>query len=509
MKWIVLMLAALSLVLAAPLALAQPAATDCAADGTVVNSQTGVPVPRAHLNVSVVREQYGAASDNSGHWSVSGVACGRAGLTATRVGFLPYISRTPLDLFPGAPAHDVKIELVPQSVIYGKVLDDQGDPLMGAMVSILLSRVVEGRAVVQPAAGGNPTNDLGEYRIPALLRGKYIVCARLAQQGSPTRPAAQTMTGDLCYPGPVDGSSTLDLPPGREMNVDFTLTGVPAVHVRGTVSGLPEGRGIGIRLVRSGMAEGLGESIPGAVREGKFDILAPPGSYMLLADYFETGRHLSARVPVEVGTSDVNDVAVPLESGFTAEGTVRVESASSQGSLARPFAIRLRPSEPLNGAGQLRWDAGGSAFSLTDLLPGNYRLEVLPPPPYYVKSVTLAGQDISTGEFSLSQGAGPIAIVLRDDGGSIEGDSVNADGQPAPGGIMALRNGNTIMAQSGAGHFKLENLAPGDYTVYAWADSSVVEYANPEWMRHYSGVAVTVTAGQTSQVKVTQQTVPE
>ena len=60
------------------------------------------------------------------------------------------------------------------------------------------------------------------------------------------------------------------------------------------------------------------------------------------------------------------------------------------------------------------------------------------------------------------------------------------------------------------GHFKLPNLAPGDYTVYAWDDPGGVEYANPDWMRRYGtgGVPISVTAGQNVQIKLTMQLAP-
>ena len=57
--------------------------------------------------------------------------------------------------------------------------------------------------------------------------------------------------------------------------------------------------------------------------------------------------------------------------------------------------------------------------------------------------------------------------MLSDDGGGIEGDVVNGDGQPVAGGVMALRNGRAITAGANT-HFKLQNLAPGDYHVAAW-----------------------------------------
>ena len=124
--------------------------------------------------------------------------------------------------------------------------------MQGAQVTAMASHVVDGRPRFQQAGMG-VANDLGEYRIASLTRGKYILCVHFNQPGSFYPQAAnQTMAADSCYPGPLEGGATsaMDLPAGRESKVDFTLNEVPAVHVRGTVTGLPEGRGTGISLIK-------------------------------------------------------------------------------------------------------------------------------------------------------------------------------------------------------------------------------------------------------------------
>jgi hypothetical protein len=246
------------------------------------------------------------------------------------------------------------------------------------------------------------------------------------------------------------------------------------------------------------------------VRDGKFDFRVPAGSYMISADYFEGGKHLLARVPIEVGATDIDNVTVAVDSGFNITGLIRIDPQSHQTSFRSQFGMNLRPVEPTTGTGQLKWDADHTSFAFNDMSPGAYRLDVSPPSPFYVKSATLAGQDILNNEFSVAQPAGPIEIVLSDDGGSIEGAVVDSDGQPATGGIIALRNGRATVIQS-SGHFKLQNLAPGDYAIYAWDEANQVEYADQDWMRRYggSGTAVTISAGQNTQVKLTQQKVPQ
>jgi hypothetical protein len=478
----------------------QPTAGDCAVEGVVVNSLTGEPIPRAHVDWVIPGATSSASADSSGKWNLSRIACGTAPVLVTRPGFIQKVG-SPLTLVSGSPVHDLKIELTPQSVFYGRVLDDQGDPVMGGRIGVLASRVVDGRISFQRVAGEN-TNDLGDYRIASLPRGKYIVCASLAGALS---------VADTCYPGPVEGGATsaMEVPAGRETRVDFALTQAATIHIRGTVSGLPAGRGAGVNLVKRGGDPGFGGNV-GAVSGNHFDLRAAPGSYILASDYFEGGKRLSARVPIEAGTSDIDNIAVTLEGVFTVSGAVSIASVSGRTPARPQFTVNLRPTETTGGSGQAKWAADHNTFTFEDMVPGSYRLAISRPAPFYVKSATLAGQDILNDDFALTPGAGPIAIALSDDGGSIEGDVVDADGQPATGGVIALRNGRAVVARA-TGHFKLQNVAPGDYTVYAWDDPAEVAYADTEWMRRYAGngVAVTVTASQNTQVKLTQQKIPE
>lgn len=484
----------------------QPTSFDCSIDGSVLSSVTGEPIVRAHVTL----QGPGTAStvtDASGRWSLSNVGCATTQVMASRVAFLS--SGRDVTLVSGSPMHDVTVKLLPQSVLLGKVVDDQGDPVMGVQIVLVRLRVLNGNAVFQHAGLSGNTNDLGEYRIPGLVAGKFIVCASLPN--SPPR-SDNMIFAETCYPGPPDSgaASALELAPGQEAKVDFALNPVPAVHVRGTVTGLPEGRGVGITLNPRRETGGLSANSP--IRERRFDFRVGPGSYMLAADYFEAGKHLTARVPAEVGSLDIDNLAVTMDTPFVMTGSVRIQDQSRQPEKTMQFGISLQPSERTSGAGPIKWDPNGSSFSFSDVLPGTYRLQTFPPAPFYVKSATLAGQDILTSEFTVSQSAGPIEIVVADDGGSIEGDLVNANGEAVHGGILAMRDGKTSMAGSDqGGHFKLQNLAPGDYRIYAWDDPSQVPYADTEWMRRYagSGSDVTVSSGQSSQVKLTLQNVPQ
>ena len=490
-----------------------PASFDCSADGTVVNAVTGEPILRAKVNLNVAGNVYSASTDAGGKWSLANVGCALANMQVTRPGFLnmvfsiPPTQTKPIQLVSGSPAHGIRTELTPQSVAVGKVEDDQGDPVQNVQINALALRVsAEGRLRFQQA-GTVISNDIGEYRLANLQPGKYLFCTR-ANNRPDNREA---IPADTCYPGPPEGGSAgaMDVPAGREVKIDFTVAQIAAVHVRGTVTGAPDGRNIGISIQEYVANADINRSTSAPVRDGKFDARVPAGSYVLSADYFEAGKHLTARVPITVGNSDSDNVVVHLEEGFTVSGVVRVESQS--GATLPQFGFGLRSDQPNTGGGQMRWGADHTTFSISDLTAGSFKLNANAPPPYYVSRATLAGQDILNNWIPITQSAGPVEVVVRDDGGSLEGDVVDSAGQPGAGGILVLRGTNRVaMGFAGdSGHFKLQNLPPGDYTVSAWNDVSKVPYGETEWMRRYaSGVPVSITAAQSSQTKVTLQTVP-
>ena len=220
-----------------PLLLLLAQSPTCDADGVVVNAITGQPIPRARV---VLMAQQGAVTDNVGHWQVSGLPCGRVTVNATKPGFLGKGVNQPLTL----PAHDVRVELVPQSVIVGRVLDDQGDPVVNAQVTVFTSRVIMGRRTPAQSSAAS-SNDLGEFRIASLPAGRIIVCAR---------PLVQLqifeVLGESCYPGPLDAgmANAFNLPAGRESKVDFTLSRVPSARVTGKVVGMPGNAALSLSL---------------------------------------------------------------------------------------------------------------------------------------------------------------------------------------------------------------------------------------------------------------------
>lgn len=490
-----------------------PARTDCAADGSVVNAITGEPVPRAR--VTALPTQLSTVADDAGRWSLSNLTCGRGQITAARPGFLTGGIRTPenaaapaLILQQGSPAHDLTIKLTPQAVVTGKVTDEQGDPVPGAQIIALSSIVIGGKRTVQ-SAQSVVTNDLGEYRLAGLKAGRLIFCAQ-----TPMAPPGETTTAqDACFPAEPEGGAVSGMAvfAGAETHVDFVLREVHAVHVRGTVSGMPPSRGAALTLRYRGSLSQAYVARPAQVDPlGRFEIRGvPPGSYMLAVDYWDSGHRLMAHVPVDVGNVDVDGVAVRLEPGLTVTGKVRVESSSGAARLPAYWGMHLVPSEPNLSNGSVEWSRDGSTFTVTDVAPGNYSITGTPPAPLYLKRAMIGGRDFAWDVIAIAQPGLELDVVLGDDGGVIEGAVENAEGKPPStgAGITVLQNGRLAgLSSSGAdGHFRVPNLAPGDYRIYAWDNLSEAEYADEEWMRLHGGYGqnATVASGQTATVNLT------
>lgn len=486
-----------------------PARFDCAIDGTVVDSLTHRPVPRARVALIWPGGNRSAAADVSGRWSFSGIACARISVSASRFGYLNSgsIGSPPLNflLSPDSPAHIV-IELTAQATVTGSVIDENGDPVPGIRVVSYVARVVEGRRQLANAPQ-TVTNDIGQFRIAPLEPGRYTVCAEPAM--------GQTDYQETCYPAPLEAgaAAAMRLGAGDESDMDFALTRTSPVRVSGTLAGISSGTRITVLLLRAGAMRAQPSMTADVSADGRFAFPAvPPGSWMMTATQeIQDNHRLFARMPVEVGNSDVNGLALSLQPTITIAGAIRTDSQSAPADGQARVQLSLLPTERNSGVISIEFGDDDRSFTITGVTPGTYRLKASAPG-YFLKSALLGGRDIGNGEFAIDVAPGPLEIVVSDNGGSLEGDVTMDDSSPArSASIILLREGEFVRVVSVTnGHFNVRNLQPGAYSVSAWDNVRNVEYADPTWMRQNAGAsaAVTIEAGQDARIKLTRQTAP-
>jgi len=510
-------------------------ATDCAVSGTVVNSMTGEPIPRAMVSLGGA-DAAGSATDATGNWSISNTTCSsNRPVNAMRIGFIngnmapsnTGFRPTMVNLVSGSPVSGVKISLMPESSIAGKVADPNNDPIESARIQAVHVVVQAGQRILV-LAGGSVTDSQGNFRVGGLQPGRYVICAGSPQLTYAVGGGAAMAYRDDCFPGPVASgiSIAMSVEAGREVRTAFTLNPMPGVHVRGRVSGLPATAArTNVRLTKLPMNLSMGQNLFGAVQDdGSFDIpTVSPGSYMAIMNSQSNPpgqQPITLQAPVEVGNSDVENVTLAPQPAGSLSGTVHYQF-SNPATPANPLVtVNLRPASPNNGGlngpiPQAQWDSNHLSFDFANV-PSSTELRLnvgVNSRDVYIRSATLRGQDIISQPFTVEGAAGPVDIVVSDDTGGIDVTVNDSDGHAATDARVILTpvSGLPRILTGGAdGHAKQKSLPTGEYRAWAFDTVATVPYAEEEWMARNAGPGerVTVTSGGSATVTVKRLAAP-
>jgi hypothetical protein len=335
---------------------APPRVGTAAIKGQVVDGVTGNPIPRARVRLLNNPAQKPAVlTDADGAFAFTGLPAGPYSVMAEKSTFLagryPEVSRSiraasqPF-LVRDGQAVQIAIPMFRGGVITGRVVDAHGDPVDVAQVRVL--RVQRGGRPV--TAGQAQTNDLGEYRVPRLQPGRYVVQVRPSMQ--PQGGLQDPNVNEVPLPQPVPTyypsvqalSEAQAVTVGRGETVpgmDMMLAeGVPTL-ITGTVlrsDGEPIAAGsISTRFTGPDSAFGFDSGGGTGIRPGgSFRLMLPPGEYTFDAQVptrIGTGvgptEQLFGTVRVTVGASPIEEVAIMVGRGATATGKIVFEGTSS------------------------------------------------------------------------------------------------------------------------------------------------------------------------------------
>jgi hypothetical protein len=324
--------------------------------GRVFDAATGNPIPRAR-----VRVQSGPPTipqiltDTEGAFEFVGLPAGAYMISVEKATYMasriPEPSTTtmrgrmrPLALRDGQVVDGLKISLFRGGAITGRIFDAHGDPVEFAQVRA--ARV--GRSGRPMMGGQTQTNDLGEYRLPRLATGRYVIQVR-PQVGQGPFVEGMPIEAPLPQPVPTYYPSALSAAQAQPVAVtrgetlsglDITLAeGIPSV-VTGTVvradgepvnMGSVSARSINTDSFVGGFDFGGGTGIrPG----GAFRLTLAPGDYVLEA---ETGMFTPNGPPREmifgsakltVGNGTTEAITIVVGRGATATGKIVFESGT-------------------------------------------------------------------------------------------------------------------------------------------------------------------------------------
>jgi hypothetical protein len=227
--------------------------------GTVVSKADAHPLARARITVRDVKDsqkiQFMITSD-AGRFEFSGLPAGKYSLEGAKRGFIS-ASYDQHDQFSTAivtgadlDTKALTLRLAPDAVISGKIMDEVGDPVRHAVVTLYYVDHSGGVDQIHQFRGAQ-TDDQGAYELTPLVPGTYFLSASAkpwyavhpnSDQTTPEERASSGTTIDRSldvaypvtyYPDVSEAESATPIPVrgGDHVQVDIHLNPVPAIRL--------------------------------------------------------------------------------------------------------------------------------------------------------------------------------------------------------------------------------------------------------------------------------------
>ena len=493
--------------------------------GRVVAVGPGAPDPLRDARVSVVGPSGNidpVFTDASGRFEFTGLPAGLYTLTAEKTGFVRtrYGSRNdfdpplPVDVTATAPVSELDIRMPRGAAIMGRVVDELGEPIVGAPVSVGVLRTAGTETRLVSVARGGQTDDRGEYRVGGLAAGRYYVSiAGVAEgaliPGAPTEWARTTGWTRTFYPAAptVANATPIMLGAGEEMaGIDMMLAASPPAKLT-------------LSLVDA----------TGAPATGLINFFLPgdtPGSYMA-----NRGVPFSPANPNMVQTVQAGDwiavamgaeravARVHLSSGEVTSLTLKTGSVTGRiagrvmfdGTSPRPALTSLRigvrgagpdaviSAEGLSG-GPVFVKADGT-FELTGVA-GTVELQVVSPlRGWMLRSVKVGDRDLLDDPLAMSgtEDVSGVQLILTDQLADVAGTVADAEGRPSAGCAIAMfpaegnpgfgsRRSRLVRADQN-GRFRVSDLPAGLYLAAAAPEVDGDAWLTVDYMRQLRAIA--------------------
>jgi hypothetical protein len=530
----------------------------CTIGGTVIDAVTQQVLKGAEVRLRAIPSGSSPASqpaaqsipqpksantDGSGRFLFDNLPAGRYFLLAAQAGYsnnnraYGELSRGKLlVLSPGQHITDIVIRLLPNGSIAGRITDEMGKPLRRVSVQAMKSSYLQGWRELHETASA-PTNDAGEYRIPALLPGKYYIRA------NPLSSLKAKLANDkayvpIYYPAANDPSHSvaLVLRAGEDLaGIDMNLAPVHTVHIRGRVinarTSVPSKEAEVTLLSDQGETVFLPGKTFSASGQANFDFQAvPPGSYVLVAQQPSNPQEpktMWGRTSIEVKDTNLDHVEILVGPGVDVSGRIRIDGdaaidhskdpgtilATIMGNLAPLEASSLASLTPDIDNASVKPDG---TFVFREVPEGSYRINFFPiPAGFYLRASS--AEVLETG-IPVGRGHSPPALdlILSPGAGRIDG-TVTGDEQAVPGASVVLMpeakgrsrpNDYRQAITDLFGRFAMRNVPPGDYTLLAWEQIDRGDYFDPEFLARYEDRGKAVHVEEDGHISVKLEVIP-
>ncbi|MFY9610372.1 MAG: carboxypeptidase-like regulatory domain-containing protein [Blastocatellia bacterium] len=464
-----------------------------------------------------------AATDSDGRYRLEGLPAGTYYITPSAPALVNLGAdklETPVTITSDATVERIDFSLTRGGVISGKITDNEGRPVIAALVSLKPVGNSYNAGFYSMSMGRMFfTDDRGVYRIFGLPAGRYLVSAG----NSDNSPFGPLFTGQsrvkTYYPGVTDepAARPVEVAAGAEaLGVDIKL-GVAAggFVVSGRVVEAKTRKPVGMTMVAYGAKarrdasnkddddddnedEDDDDERFGAMSgftmtnaRGEFRLESvPPGSYQAITESMgelsgET-EHYADPVDFEVRSSNVDNLEISVHRGASISGVVSVENAESVELREQVATLILKANvdsvqtgSSSSGVGRVAADGsfriGGLRAGKASISPSVFRPTLSDGQKFSLLRIERNGVEQHDGIVVQpnEQITGVRVVVVQANcvirghvtlqGGSLPSKSVSF--ASARSTTSAPSDGNQEFPVDAKGNFVIEGLAPGDYEV--------------------------------------------
>ena len=503
-------------------------------EGRVVDAKSGEAVKRALVILRRGNDRgIGAYSNAAGSFAFQTVEPGSYTLSAERDGYIADHGAKPsiVNLKPGQAESSLVLKLLRTGAVSGRVLDADGEPVIGA--SIQIQPASQKKGLVRPSFGAT-TNDRGEYRAFNVPPGKYRISVsytRGLQHPNVNIQRATDLSGAAAeeayavtyYPGTLStrDAAIVQIEPGADLfGFDVQLRRMRAVRVRGTVTG-PGGAATGFIAISLQPAGGGGQFSDAFVLspEGRFNLGGVlPGRYLLTAEAPMTQKTLTARRVVEVGENGLDGVQLTLAEPQKLNGRILVPEGRKLPSLLVTLSSRERQDHQGGGMAQ---PASDGSFTLPNVPPGDYDVALVATGPgddLYTASIRMGDLDVLTGGVHVGGALAELEITLKANGGTLECSVFNSIQEPLPDAQVVLLPDPPHQSQmalyaecrtDASGACTLTGVTPGDYHAFAFASTEEMDFRDSDSLKEFQKLSKPVKITEGDRLKVELEAIPE
>jgi hypothetical protein len=443
--------------------------------GTVVNSVTHEPIPRAL--VYSPDNRFATMTDSEGRFEFNlpqnDAAQGddAAGsnrptmLVARKVGYLSEANSAPQSLSLYQSTKELTIALMPEAFIVGKVSLPTSEPPDRIQLEIYQRQVAEGRARWVLARSAN-TKSNGEFRFAELLPGTYKLLTRelLDQDPATQDPATIDSRRKLHGYPPVyysaatgfAAASEIHLSAGETAQANLTLVRQAYYNVKIPVANAQPGLGVAVVVYPAGQ-RGPGFALGYNSRDQAIEGMLPNGTYTVDASLVgQNNKAMAGSLDITINGVNLTGPAMALIPATSIGIAVKEEFSSESGTgtantgmgflpatsggrrlgAGRYLNVMLEPSDDFGlrrGAVSVPTGGGENALVLENVEPGRYFVRVTSSRGF-AASIRSGTTDLRDRPLEVGVGgsASPIEITMRDDSAEIDGvvEGVPASGTP-------------------------------------------------------------------------------